>query len=105
MTLYTDTDSSQLCLLVGETLGQAVIDTGCPHTVSGESWLKTYIDTLSRKDRLSIRQHKSTNKFRFGDGKTYPSKFHIVIPIYVGHNRYLLGVDIVECNIPLLLSR
>ena len=51
ISLYTDTDPSQLCLLVGETLGQAIVDTGCPFTVAGDTWLKSYINTLSRKDQ------------------------------------------------------
>ena len=94
-----------MCLLVGETLGQAVVDTGCPFTVTGETWLKSYINSLSRKDRNAIRTRNSNNKFRFGDGLLHPSKFHVTIPIYVGEHKYQLGVDVVESNIPLLLSR
>ena len=94
-----------MCLLVGETLGQAVIDTGCPYTVSGEVWLENHIQALSRKDRLSIRRKESHHKFRFGDGKSYSSLYSTVIPIYVGNFRYELNVDIVSCDIPLLLSR
>ena len=90
---------------MGETLGQAVVDTGCPFTVTGETWLESYIDTLSRKDRTAIRTRKSINKFRFGDGLQYPSEYHITIPIYVGDNKYQLGVDVIKSNIPLLLSR
>ena len=94
-----------MCLLVGETLGQAVVDTGCPFTVTGDAWLKSYINTLSRKDRLAIRTNKSNNKFRFGSGVLYPSEYHIVLPIYIGRFKYKLGVDVVKCDIPLLLSR
>ncbi len=90
---------------MGETLGHAIVDTGCPYTVTGDSWLKSYVNTLSRKDRQSIRTYKSNNRFRFGSGKVYPSEYHIVIPIYVGHSRYKLGVDVVKCNVPLLFSR
>ncbi len=103
--MYTDSDSNQLCFLVGETLGKAIVDTGCPFTVAGETWLKTYINTLSRKDRLAIRYRKSKNKFRFGSGALFPSEYNILIPIYVGSSNYTLSVDIVKCNIPLLLSR
>ena len=35
----------------------------------------------------------------------YPSEYRIVFPIYVGHSKYKLGVDVVKCNVPLLLSR
>ena len=90
---------------MGETLGHAVVDTGCPYTVCGETWLKTYVDTLSRKDRLSIRKNESNHQFRFGAGKVYPSQYEVIIPIYVSHNKYELGVDVVTAYVPLLLSR
>ncbi len=105
MTLYTDCDSEQLCLLVGETLGYAVVDTGCPHTVSGDSWFKSYANSLSRRDRLSITTKRSSKKFRFGDGELHQSKYHVIVPIYIGQVRHHLGIDIIGCNVPLLLSR
>ena len=86
-------------------MGQAIVDTGCPYTVAGDAWLKSYINTLSRKDRQSICTYRSTNRFRFGSGMAYPSEYRIVFPIYVGHSKYKLGVDVVKCNVPLLLSR
>ena len=67
--------------------------------------MKSYINSLSRKDRFSIQTTKSNNKFRFGNGVLYPGDYHIIIPIYIGKSKYRLGVDIVKCNIPLLLSR
>ena len=103
--MYTDSDSSQLTLLVGETLGHAVVDTGCPCTVAGEEWLKSYISTLSRKDRLSVKTKNSNNNFCFGDGLNYRSKCNVIMPIYVGQCRHELCVDVVDCNVPLLLSR
>ena len=105
ITLFTDLDSDQLCHLVGEALGQAVVNTGCPHTVSGEMWLESHINTLSSKDRSSIRTRDSRYKFRFRDGTEYQSLYHAIIPIYIDNCRYELGVDIVGCEIPLLLSR
>ncbi len=86
-------------------MGQAVVDTGCPFTVAGETWFLSYMETLSRKDRNSIWQQKSKNKFRFGDGNLYRSEYHVTVPIYVGNSKHKLGIDIVKCNIPLLLSR
>ena len=54
---------------------------------------------------MSIRTKYSSNKFCFGDGSTYRSKLSVVMPIYVEQRRYNLCVNIVNCNIPLLLSR
>ena len=71
----------------------------------GQEWLNVYIDTLSRKDRSGILTKKSQNRFRFGDGKFYSSECHVTIPIYIEQTRYELGVDVVSCSIPLLLSR
>ena len=94
-----------MIFLVGETFGQAIIDTGCPKTVCGQDWFDVYIDTLSRKDRDSLKTKTSNDRFRFGNGVFYPSQYHAIIPIYVGQSRYELGVDVVNCSIPLLLSR
>ena len=90
---------------MGETFGQAIIDTGCPHTVSGEVWFNSYLNSLSRRDRSSIKTKTSNNKYRFGDGKLYSSKYQATIPIYIQNSRYSLKVDVVQCNVPLLLSR
>lgn len=81
------------------------MDTGCPFTVAGDTWFQSYLNTLSRKDRNSIRTNKSNNKFRFGNGILFPSKYNAVIPIYIDKHKYFLSVDVVDCSIPLLLSR
>ena len=81
------------------------MDTGCPHTVAGHIWFETHMNSLSRKDKLSIKTYKSNNKFRFGNGVLYESKYRAIIPIYVGRLKCSLEVDVVQCNIPLLLSR
>ena len=71
----------------------------------GRKWLDVYLDTLSRKDKSGIKMKSSNDRFRFGSGKLYPSECHATIPIYIGQSRYELGVDVVSCTIPLLLSR
>lgn len=108
VTFYTscsNSDDLQVNVLSRETIGHAVVDTGSPCTVAGNEWLNSYLSSLSCKDRLSIRRKQSTNKFCFGDGKTHCSEHRILIPIYIGKLRHQLFVDIVRCNIPLLLSR
>ena len=67
VSLFTDSDAQQFCYLVGETFGKAVVDTGCPYTVAGKTWFQTHLNSLSRKDKLSIRTYKSDNKFRFAN--------------------------------------
>ena len=54
---------------VGETLNCAVLDSGCIKNVCGESWLTNYLDTLTKSDRSKVVVEKSSNSFRFGNGK------------------------------------
>ena len=89
---------------MGETLGKAIVDTGCPCTVAGSVWFESYLNSLSRRDRLSIQFKKSNNRFCFGNGKLYHSKYCATIPIYIERCRHYLGVDVVNCDVPLLLS-
>ena len=60
---------------------------------------------MSRNDKSSVQIRKSKNAFQFGDGVVYPSKSCAIIPIYVGSLKFKVNVDIVDCNIPLLLSK
>ena len=98
-------DTDNICMLVGETFGLAVIDTGCPKTVCGTQWLDVYLESLSSKDRNHIRCKRSSNRFRFGDGKTYKSQKRVTIPIFIKDQKHYLNVDVVDICIPLLISR
>ena len=100
----TELDSQQLSLLVGETLGYALIGRDCPHTVSGQLWFNTYMNSLSRRDRQNVVIRRSNKKFCFKDGFTYESLSKATIPVYIGFSRYNLNVDIVSNNVPLILS-
>ena len=98
-------DIDNICMLVGETFGLAVIDTGCPKTVCGKQWFDVYMESLSSKDRNHIRCKRSSNRFRFGDGKTYKSQKRVTIPIFIKDQKHYLNVDVVDVCIPLLISR
>ena len=91
--------------LVGETFGHAIIDSGCSRTVCGRPWLNTYLDTLSRSDHLLVEKHPDDSKFRFGDGDIMHSKELIVIPVQFGSQQVKLMTCVVDCDVPLLLSR
>ena len=89
---------------MGETLGCAVLDSGCTSTVCGRIWFESYLDTLSRNDIKQVTESPSSKQFRFGDGRTFTSQKCANIPIFTGSQKSFLSVDIVECEIPLLLS-
>ena len=44
-------------------MGQAIVSTVSPYTVSGDVWFKSYINSLSCRDQLSIQFKMSNKKF------------------------------------------
>ena len=90
--------------LVNASDGRAVLDTGCPHTVCGEPWLAKYIEKLSDDDCKSIEIEESEQSFTFGDGNNIKSNRKMKIPVWIGGKRGTLSTDVVDTNIPLLLS-
>lgn len=103
--LLSDLDEDNMNDLFGETIGYAIIDSGCTRTVCGNRWLDTYLDTLSVSDRRTVTSKSSSFRFRFGDGKTYVSNRTVNIPVHFGSVSARLDTSIVECNVPLLMSR
>lgn len=97
--------SKKLDTLVGESFGSVVLDSGCATTVCGEEWLKYFIETLPEHELKQVRTEPTTSTFRFGDGKTVVSSRRLVLPCYIGGLKATIRTDVVDCNIPLLLSR
>ena len=91
--------------LVYETNGFAILDSGCSNTVCGEKWLSTFIENLSDDDRHAMKFEPSNQTFTFGDGRTVTSKTKVTIPCWMGGLSGNIFADVVDCNIPLLLSR
>ena len=103
MLLAEDEDEQER--LFGETIGCAIVDSGCTTTVCGDLWLYTYLDSLSQKDRKSTYTESASRKFRFGAGKIYSSNRVVHIPVHIGNFQAILATHVVSCDIPLLLSR
>ena len=91
--------------LMSEALGALVLDSGCSATVCGEDWLQAYIDTLSSADVQLITREDSETSFKFGDGRHVNSKGIVHIPCYIHGVKVMVRTDLVDCRIPLLMSR
>ena len=103
--LLCDFDDDNLDALLGETIGMAILDSGCTRTVCGNMWLNSYLDTLSSGERKSVYSTDSDIRFRFGDGKVFSSSRAVHIPVHVGSTSATLTTQVIDANIPLLLSR
>ena len=83
----------------------ALLDSGCSWTVCGKRWLEVYKQTLGKKQLENVTAlQKSERLFKFGDGNMIKSSGSISVPVYFG--KWLnLHMDVVEIDLPLLLSR
>ena len=99
-------DDGRLQSLMDETRGCAIIDSGCAKTVCGRAWAEDFMSNLSDNDLASVREEKSHEKFTFGDGTSVNSLKRLSLPCWMqGLERGFITTEVVELNIPLLLSK
>ena len=106
ITLFASSpDEKQYCL-IGETLGRGVLDSGCTKTVSGELWMEEYLSTLPNDWKKLVKTDKTANSmYRFGDGKESKAVRNVVTPVAIGNKQYMMSIDVVKNDIPLLISK
>ena len=91
--------------LVAETFNMALLDSGCTKTVCGEVWLKHYLQSLSFEEYKQVQTFESSNIFKFGDTKNIKSLKKVKIPVVIADVSATITTDVVEYDIPLLLSK
>ena len=96
---------SKISELVAETWNSAVLDCGASKTVAGRHWFENYVNNLNEEDKTKVELSKTHVQYRFGDGKVVVSNEKAKIPAIIGQKKIFICSDIVDENIPLLLSR
>ena len=91
--------------LVAESWNAAVLDSGATKTVCGRSWFNTYVESLSPEDQTKVNTSPTKHLYRFGDQNTALASTTANIPAVLAHNKVLISTDIVDRDIPLLLSK
>ena len=99
-----DPPANKLSTLLSESENCALLDTGCSTTVCGTAWLGKYMASLTDFQRAQIVESVSDSNFTFGDGSSYCSLKRVILPCYIGGVNANVTTDVVDCNIPLLLS-
>ena len=92
-------------ILINEMEVNAVIDTACTKTVSGENWFQNYLKCLDDTALNKVKVIPSEKTFKFGDGQKIVSKFQATIPAKIGSTDCFIQTEIVNEKIPLLLSK
>ena len=82
-----------------------IVDTGCVETVCGKAWIKDILDNMEDRTRRLVRVAFSNKMFRFGGGERKPSLGEYTIPIALGGKNVMLKTNVVDCQIPCLLSK
>ena len=103
--LYMDVENVINVKFSGTRPGQAIVDTGCQKTCANAEWVDNYVKNLPEVFRDKVKQKPSQNKFKFGNPQVYKSLKYVLLPVKIGSQIKLLGTDVVEADIPLLLSR
>ena len=56
-------------------------------------------------EKSKIEESSSNSSFTFGDGLTYQSLKRINLPCWINGTKACIEVDVVDCNIPMLLGK
>ena len=92
-------------ILINEMEINAVIDTACTKTVSGENWFQNYLKCLDDTGLNKVKIIPSKKTFKFGDGRKVISKFQATIPATIGSHDCFIRTEVVNEKNPLLLSK
>ena len=103
--LHASIQPVHILTLIAEAWGAGLVDCGASKTVCGEKWLEVFISCLSREDQSDVTYFSSNSIFRFGDGDSVQAKQGVKIPAYIGNKRVFIVTDIIEKDLPLLLSK
>ena len=88
-----------------EVFACVVLDTGCVKSVCGQEWLNDFLSTLSHDTKSKIQTFASDRLFKFGGKIKVPSRGFYKIPCSIGGKNIILEIDVVECQIPCLISK
>ena len=91
--------------LLGETLSDAIIDSGCTKSVFSKVWLQCYLDALNLSDKSSVQEQESSSKFKFDDGVVQTSLKKVIITADINGTNVKIETDVTDNSLPLLLSK
>ena len=103
--LFTGYNKASVQQLGVEARNCAVLDCACSSTVCGENWLAGYLASLEPQDREKVVRAPGEKVFKFGGGEKLKSKGAYHIPAEIAGRSVSIKTDVVESDIPLLLSK
>ena len=83
----------------------AVLDSACSSTVCGIDWMEDYFSSLNEQSKLKVERNPGKKQFKFGGGEKLQSVGSFKIPAMIAGQEVMIITDIVDSDIPLLLSK
>ena len=91
--------------LLAKTFNIAIKDSNSTKTVCREVWLQYYSDSLSNSEKGKKNIDKFNNSFKFCSSIIIRSNRLVTIPVFIGDIQAKLTADVIDYEIPLLLSK
>ena len=82
----------------------AIVDTACTRSVAGYHWFEKYY-TMADEKGIQVQTVDHRDTFKFGASKVFESNFAVWAWFAVKGKWFAVRVAIVQCDVPLLLSR
>lgn len=92
-------------IFIAEASVSAILDSGASSNVAGRKWMDSYLEGLPETERREVTYEDSSTNFRFGNSYLYKSIHKLLIPAKIGGIKVGIKTDVVEADIPLLLSK
>ena len=86
-------------------MGCGVLDCSAAKTVCGQRWFDVFIDSLSKDDQSKLIYSDTSSVYKFGSGRKIKASKAVVLPIVLGSKKTYAKVDVIDDDLPLLLSR
>lgn len=98
---FTKEYASPQAIYLAESLGNAILDTGCSKTVCGELWLKHVV----KKSNADLTTSPSSSVYKFGDGDPVKATKQVMLPMNFDGAPFNIRCDVVNDDVPLLISK
>ena len=104
--VYCTDNLEDLNSFTAEALNKAALDTCCTSSVAGEKWTSIYLQSLSKDLRKQVEGPSESQKsFVFGNQGKLKSIAKYTIPVKIGGELNFIKLDVINSDIPLLLSK
>ena len=89
-----------------EARGASALDSCCTASVCGQEWMNMFLEELEEQNMNKVEgPYVSEKSFGFGNNAKLKSKRYYIIPVEEAGRMRRMKVEVIESDIPLLMSR